>query len=87
MLQGPEKRRNWLAHLKIDGPIFDLHERVVVKFAVELCKVVVGRARSVILEIAPIHVMVVNETSIDEHAAMRGHARAITLAASACVRP
>ena len=86
-LQPAKKWRDRFAGLEINGPIFDLDDDVVVELSVERMKNVVRCASAIIFRIAPIQVMVVNERPIEKNSAVRRSARAITLAASAGVRP
>ncbi len=71
LLQRADQGRNRLANLEIDGPFFDLYQHVLIELPVELREVVIGGAGTVVLQIAPIHVVVVDEAPINQHAAMR----------------
>src|SRR5262249_25747569 len=51
-------------------PMFDLENDVVEELPVELLEVVVGCGRPVVFEVAPVHVMVIHETSVENDAAM-----------------
>ena len=67
----PEQRRSRLAHLKIDGTVLDLDHDVVVELAVERAEIVVGGASAIVLQIAPIHLVVVDEAAIEDQSAVR----------------
>src|SRR5207248_6839185 len=71
VLERAKQRRNRLSDLEIDGSIFDLDQNVIVELSVELRKIVVSGFRAVVLQIAPIHFVVVHEAAIDQNAAMR----------------
>ena len=71
VLQRAEQRRRRLAHLEVDRPVLDLDDDVVVEAAVEADEVVVGGARAIVLQVAPVHLVVVDEPAIEEHAAVR----------------
>ena len=70
-LEPAEERRDGLAHLEIDGAVLDLDDDVVVELAVERMEVVVGGAGAVVLGIAPVEVVVVDEGAIEDDAAVR----------------
>ena len=72
LLEAAEDRRRRLAHLKVDRAVLDLQDRGVVEAAVERVQVVVGGARAIVLEVAPVHVVVVDETAVEDQAAVRG---------------
>src|SRR5882724_11506920 len=69
--QRGEQWRRRLANLEIDGTIFDLNDDVGVELTVERMKVVVSGARTVVFRIAPVHVMVVDESAIEQQSAVR----------------
>src|ERR1035441_3966575 len=69
-LQRSEEGRRGLAHLKIDGAVFDLHDDVVVELAVEGLEVVVGRAAAVVLGVGPVGVVVVDEATVKKQTAV-----------------
>src|SRR5215470_619756 len=66
-----EQRRDRLAHLEIDRSVLDLDDDVVPKFPIQRIEDVVSRLGAIVLEIAPIQMMVVNERTIEEHASVR----------------
>ena len=70
-LESGEKGGNRLAHLEIDGAIFNLDDHVVVELAVERMKNIVGGAGAIVFQVGPIKVMVVNKRTVEEHAAVR----------------
>ena len=70
-LERGEKRRGGFAHLKIDRPVFDLDHHVGVELAIQGVEVVIGRAGAVVLRVAPVHVMVVDEAAVEQQAAVR----------------
>ncbi len=70
-LERAEQRRRRLANLIVDRSILDLDEDVVVELAVEILEVVVGGAGAVILEIPPVHLVVVYKPAIEKESAMR----------------
>ena len=70
--EAAEERRNRLAHLEINRPVFDLDDYVVVELAVERMKDVVGGARAIILGIAPIEMMVIDKGAVKNDSVMRG---------------
>src|SRR5207245_5579388 len=67
----PEERRGGLAHLKINRTVFDLDDDSVFKLSVERTEVVVRGPGAVGFWIAPIQVMVVNESAVEENSVMR----------------
>jgi hypothetical protein len=69
--QRGEKRRRGFAHLKIDRPVLDLNHHVGIELAIQVVEVVIGRAGAVVLRVAPVHVMVVDEAAVEEQAAVR----------------
>ena len=71
LLQPAEQRRRRLAHLEIDRAVLDLDDDVVFEQPVELVEVVVRGGRAVVLEIPPVHLVVVDEPAIEQHAAVR----------------
>src|SRR5437588_6260417 len=70
-LQWTKKWRGRLADLKIDGAVLDLDHHIVVEFPIEFVEIVVGGPRTIVLGIAPVHVMVVNESPVKNETAMR----------------
>src|SRR5262249_801540 len=71
LFQRTKQRRGRLAHLEVDWAMLYLKKRVVIKTAVERLKVVICSACPVVLQVAPVHVMVVDESSIKDDAAVR----------------
>src|ERR1700686_3731877 len=71
LLQTTEERRNRLADLKINWPMLDLNNDVVIEFAIEWMENIVGRPGAVSLGILPVEVMVVHKRSIENDAAVR----------------
>ena len=69
--QPGEERRHRLAHLEINRAVLDLHDYVVVELAVERMKIVVRRFGAIVLQVAPVEMMVVDERAVKNHAAMR----------------
>ena len=70
VLQRADQRRNRLANLEVDWAFLDLDQHVVIELPVELREVIVSGPRTVVLQIAPVHVMVVDEAAINQHAAV-----------------
>ncbi len=70
-LQPAEKRRYWLACLKVDGAVLGLDDDVGVELPVERMENVVSSSGAVILGVLPIQVMVIHEGPIKKNAAMR----------------
>src|SRR6185437_1909838 len=71
LLHCPKQRRRRLAHLKINGPVFDLEYDIVFEFSVQRVKVIVGGSGAVGLGIAPVDTMVVNKSAIHYHYVMQ----------------
>ena len=71
MIDAAEERRCRFAHLEIDRAVLDLDDDVGVELAVERLEIVVGGAGAVVLQIAPVHVVVVDEAAVEEQAAVR----------------
>ncbi len=69
--QRAEERRRRLANLEIDGAVLDLHDGVALELAVQLVEVVIRRAGAVVLEIAPVRMVVVDEAAVEQQAGMR----------------
>ena len=69
--QASEERRNRFTHLEINRPVFDLHKGVVIECAVERVKVVVGGFGTIVFQVVPIEVVVVNECAVEDHTAVR----------------
>ena len=65
-----EQRTDRFAHLKIDWPVFDLHDHVVVELSIEGMKVVIACPGAISFHIPPIQMIVVNESSVKNHATM-----------------
>src|SRR5579875_394510 len=63
-LQAADERRDRLPDLKVDGAIFDLHEDVVVEFAIERMKDVVGCSGAIGFLVPPIEMMVIDKGAI-----------------------
>ena len=70
-VQGAEQRRHRLTYLEIDRTVLDLHQNVVVEHPIQLVKIVPGRTGAIVLQIAPIHVVVVDESAVKQETAMR----------------
>ena len=66
-----EERRRRLPHLEVDRAVFHLQDDVGVELAVEHGEVVVGRLRAIVRRIAPVHVVVVHEPAVEQHAVVR----------------
>src|SRR5207253_6365249 len=71
LVQCAKQRRRGLANLKVYRTVLDLNDDVVIELAVEFVKVVVGGSSAIILRIFPVHVVVVHEAAIEDHAAVR----------------
>ncbi len=71
VLESAQQRRDGLAHLKINRPILDLNDDVVLELPIQRMKNVVGSPRAIILGIAPVQMMVINKSAVEQHAAMR----------------
>src|ERR1700674_5200226 len=67
-LQPTKERRNRFAGLKINGPMFDLNNDVVVEFAIEGTENIVRSFRAVTFRILPVEVMVVYKRPIENDA-------------------
>ena len=90
-LKRAEKRRSGFAHLEIDGAIFDLQNYIGIKLAVEIMEIIVGGAGAVVFQIVPVEVMVVNESAIEQQAAVRleragDHVGCVGMRAAICGR-
>src|SRR5260370_23500256 len=70
MSQTAKQRRNWFANLKVNRPVFDLNDDVVLDLAIERLEYVVCSSRAVALGILPIKVMVVDERPVENNAAV-----------------
>src|ERR1700720_2190608 len=70
-LQPPKERRNGFADLKVNGPMLDLNDDVVVELAIEGMEYIVRSFRAVTLRILPVEVMVVYKRAIENDAAVR----------------
>src|ERR1700694_499433 len=67
-LQPPKEWRNRFADLKVNGPMLDLNDDVVVELAIEGMEYIVGSFRAVTLRILPVEVMVVYKRPIENDA-------------------
>ena len=61
LFERAEQRRGGLPDLEIDWPVLDLDDDVVVELPVEALEIVVGGPRAIVLQVAPVHPMVVDE--------------------------
>ncbi len=66
-----EQRGCGLADLEVDGTVLHLDHDVRVELAVEIVEVVPGGAGAVVLEVPPIHVVIVDETAVEDETPMR----------------
>src|SRR5689334_12653626 len=71
LCQSAKERGHRFASLEIDGTILDLDDDVVVELSIQRVKNIVGCPSAVILGIAPIKMMVVNERTIKKNPSMR----------------
>src|SRR6185369_5744103 len=69
-LQSSKEWGHGFACLKIDRPVFDLDDDVVIEFSVERMKNVIGRTRAVVLGISPIEMMVVNKCTVKKNSSV-----------------
>src|SRR5438132_4199074 len=69
--EAAEQRRNRFARLEVDWAMFDLDDDVVFGLAVERMEIVVGSFGAVVFGIAPVEVMIVDESTIKHDAVMR----------------
>ena len=69
--EAAEQRRNRFARLEVNRAMLDLDDDVVFELAVERMKIVVGSLGAVVLGIAPVEMMVVNERAIENDTVMR----------------
>ena len=69
--QRAEERRGRLADLEVDRAVLDLENDVGVEAAVERMEVVVRCSRAVVLQVAPVHQVVVDEAAIEDDAVVR----------------
>src|SRR5580704_11951282 len=70
-LEAAEEWRNRFARLEVDRAVLDLDDDVVIELAVERMEIVVGGFGAVVFRIAPVEMMVVDESAIEDEAAMR----------------
>ena len=70
MRESAEERRDGFAHLEVDGAFLGLDDDVGCELAVERMKDVVGGASAVGFGIAPVEVVVVDESAIEDDAAV-----------------
>ena len=70
MPQGCKQRRYRLAHLKINRPMLDLNDHILLKLTVKIAEVVVTRACPVRLRVFPVKMIVVNKTAIEHDSAV-----------------
>src|SRR5580704_9809915 len=70
-LEAAEEWRNRFARLEVDRAVFDLDDDVVVELAVERMKIVVGGFGAIVLRIAPVEMMVVDESAVENETAVR----------------
>src|SRR5450755_1111330 len=61
LLQSREQWRSRLPHLKINRSILDLNDDVVVELPIQRMKNIVRRSGSIVLRIAPVQMVVLNE--------------------------
>src|SRR4029077_6257745 len=85
--QSGKQRRHRLPHLKINWPILDLNDGVVVELSIERMKIIVRGLRAIVLRTTPTKIMVVNKCPIKNYAAVRlervcNHVRGISVSAS-----
>ena len=71
LVQPGEERRYRLLCLKIDGPVFDLHDYIRSKLSVQRMKNIVGGARAIGFHVVVVEMVVVDEGAIEHHAAVR----------------
>src|ERR1035438_41311 len=69
-LQAAEQRRNRLAHLEVDGAVFDLNDDVVCELPVERMENIVGRLGEIVLLVAPVEMMVVDKAAVEQQSAV-----------------
>src|SRR5216684_65502 len=69
--EAAEQRRNWFARLEVDRTMFDLDDDVVFELAIERMEIVVGGFSAVIFGVAPVEIMIVDESTIKHDAMMR----------------
>src|SRR5882762_1538777 len=65
LLQPSKERRNGFADLKVNGPMLDLNDDVVVELAIEGMENIVRSLRAVTLRILPVEVMVVYKRPVE----------------------
>src|SRR6266852_7202824 len=70
LLQTAEERRNRFANLKVNWPMFNLNNNVVIEFAIERMEYVVGSSRAICLGILPVEVMVVHKCPVKNDSAV-----------------
>ena len=66
-----EERRHGFARLEVDGTVLDLENDIASNRAVEIVEVVPRRASTIVLQVAPVHMVVVDEPAIEDDAAVR----------------
>src|ERR1700722_3755763 len=71
VLERGEERRYRFADLEVDGAVLDLDDDIGLELAVEVVEVTVAGAGAVGLEIVPVEVVVVDEATIEDDAAVR----------------
>src|SRR5262250_677845 len=71
LVQCSEERRCRLAYLKIDRAVLNLNDDVVIELPVEVVEIVVRGTGAIVFRIFPIHVVVVHEAAIEDHASVR----------------
>ena len=54
------------AHLEINRPVLDLDDGIVVEGAIERMEIIIGRFRPIVFQVAPIEVMVVDESAVED---------------------
>ncbi len=69
--EAAEEGRDRFARLEVDWAMLDLDDDVVFELAVEWMKIVVGSFGAVVFGIAPVEVMIVDESTIKHDAMMR----------------
>src|SRR5579871_2648713 len=71
VLKAAKQRRRRLSHLEVDGAVLDLNDYVVVELAVERMEIIVSRLGAIVLEIGPVEVMVIDESTIENVSTVR----------------
>src|SRR5262249_31978874 len=71
LFHAAEKGRNRFARLKIDRPVLDLDDHVVIELAIQRMEYIVSGACAIRLWIAPVQMMVVDEGTVENDATVR----------------